>query len=100
MGHEFSDFTAVAIQAEICSIAACTSTSRSLSPFQVSALHPVVTSAMGGSGQSSAQRHPGILRVSDLNQGGNVPPPIRFLLILFALYLGLLLCKFPQQIYL
>ena len=73
---------------------------RLVSPFQVSALHPVVTSTMGCSGQSSAQRHPGILRVSDLNQGGNVPPPIHFLLILFALYLGLLLCKFPQKIYL
>ena len=33
---------------------------RLVSPFQVSALHPVVTSVMGGSGQSSAQRHPGI----------------------------------------
>ena len=49
-----------------------------MSPFPVSALHPVAPNVMGYSGQSSAQRHPGILRVSDLNQGCNVPPPQQF----------------------
>ena len=51
---------------------------RQVSPFQVSALHLVATSDIGCSGQSSAQRHPGILRVPDFNQGGNVPPPQQF----------------------
>ena len=44
MGHEFSDFTAVAIQAEICSIAACTSTSRSSPGVSI----PSVCIASGG----------------------------------------------------
>ena len=70
---------------------------RLVSPFQVSALHPVVTSAMGGSGQSSAQRHPGILRVSDLNQGGNVPPPQPFPVDSIRIVPGVTPLQIPPQ---
>ena len=65
---------------------------RLVSPFQVSA-----TSAIGCSGQSSAQRHPGILRVSDLNQGGNVPPPQQFPVDSIRIVPGVTPLRIPPQ---
>ena len=48
---------------------------RLVSPFQVSDLRPVATSSIGCSGQSSAQLHPGIPRISDLSHGCQFLPP-------------------------
>ena len=48
---------------------------RMVSPFQVSDLHPVASSSIGCLGQSSAQRHSGIPRVSDLSHGCQFLPP-------------------------
>jgi hypothetical protein len=48
---------------------------RLVSPFQVSDLHPVASSSIGCLGQSSAQRHSGIPRVSDLSHGCQFLPP-------------------------
>ena len=70
---------------------------RQVSPFQVSALHLVATSDIGCSGQSSAQRHPGILRVSDLNQGGNVPPPQQFPVDSIRIVPGVTPLRIPPQ---
>ena len=48
---------------------------RLVSPFQVSDLRPLATSSMGCSGQSSAQLHTGIPRISDLCHGSQFLPP-------------------------
>lgn len=47
-------------------------------PFQVSDVVSSPLSSMGSSGRPTAQRHSGILRVADLNQGVSFlpPPPI------------------------
>ena len=46
-----------------------------VSPFQVSDLRPLTTSSVGCSGQSSAQLHTGIPRISDLCHGSEFLPP-------------------------
>jgi hypothetical protein len=48
---------------------------RLVSPFQVSDLRPLATSSIGCSGQSSAQLHTGIPRISDLCHGSEFLPP-------------------------
>jgi len=70
---------------------------RLVSSFQVSALHPVATSDIGCSGQSSAQRHPGILRVPDVNQGGNFPPPQQFPVDSITIVPGVASLQIPPQ---
>ena len=80
MRHEFSDFTTTAIQAEIRSVAAGTFTSRSSPGVSISDLRPLATSSMGCSGQSSAQLHTGIPRISDLCHGSQFLPPQQLLI--------------------
>ena len=46
-----------------------------VSPFQVSDLRPLTTSSVGCSGQSSAQLHTGIPRISDLCHASEFLPP-------------------------
>ena len=60
-------------------------------------LHPLATRAIGCSGQSSDQRHPGIPRVSDLNQGCNVPPPQQFPVDSIRLVPGVTPLQSPPQ---
>ena len=80
MGHEFSNFTAVAIQAEICPIAACTSTSRSSPGISI----PSVCIASGGHERygglgtvfsSATSRYP---EGSRLQSGGQFSSPQQF----------------------
>ena len=72
---------------------------RLVSPFQVSDLHPVASSSIGCLGQSSAQRHSGIPRVSDLSHGCQFLPLNSCLSIRFELFLGSTRCRFPHRIY-
>ena len=73
---------------------------RLVSPFQVSDLRPLATSSIGCSGQSSAQLHTGIPRISDLCHGSQFLPLNNYLLIQFELFLGLTRCRFPHRTYL
>ena len=77
MGHELSEVTTNAIQAEISSVAAGAFTSRSSPGVSASGIcfSPRATSSMGCSGQSSAQFNTGIPRISDLYYMSPFLPP-------------------------
>ena len=73
---------------------------RLASLFQVFAVRPLATSSIGCSGQSSAQLHTGILRVSDCVIGVRSFPLNNYLLIQFELVRGLTRYRFLHRTYL